>query len=141
MHIAAQLGERGTRIVESARARMGATVVKPDQLAAAVIGLWLAPHEGEPLTQSELAIMASEGGYVGAVQYDARLPQPIQDRIIARACAAWLIDEAGDESADAALVDYVASALCGSPRPLVKAVAAAADSMVERVKARHVAAK
>jgi hypothetical protein len=137
MHTAKRLGDVGDRIIESARARIGATVVKPDQLASAAIGLWLAPHEGEPRNECELAELVDRGDYAGAVQYDDRLPDEVKDRVIARACAAWLIEEAGEDASDGALVDYVATALCGAPKPLIRAEARALAGTVERVKARR----
>lgn len=110
------------RIVSLARARYGRTVVRSETLAGK-LGQWLVPHQGEPLTHEEALAEALEHGCSRYVQYDQRLShrsQAVIDRIIALSCAEQLIEEFGGDAGD---VDYVASALCGLPRPIVKASA------------------
>ena len=141
MQIARQLGDRGSRIVDSARERLGSDFVKPEPLAHA-LRILLAPHEGEPLTEAELqcAMDGDEGdgaGWLGAVQYDQRFAQPVIDRTIARECARFIVEEQGDDPTDRELVEYVATALCGAPRPIVKATAALVAPGVDRVRVKR----
>lgn len=125
MHNAQQLGERGRCIVTRARERFGRVVVKPETLAA-LLGIWLMPHGGEPLTERDALAEARAHDRTRVIQFrDDAHSQAVKERVIALACAAVLVEEAGEDPCDRPLVEYVASAVCGLPRPLVSANASA----------------
>lgn len=125
MHNAQQLGERGRRIVTHARERFGRVVVKPETLAA-LLGIWLMPHGGEPMSEGDALAEARSHDRTRVIQFrDDSHSQAVKERVIALACAAVLVEEADEDPCDRPLVEYVASAVCGLPRPLVSANASA----------------
>lgn len=87
--------------------------------------------KSEPMSGAEIAVKltetddAGEPKWLGVVEYDEGHGPQYRERIIALECARWIIADQGHDADDRALVEHVASILCGLAKPLVRAAAAA----------------
>jgi hypothetical protein len=106
-------------IISATHRDIGGALPMAAHVLAIACGFELAPN-GVLLPDAAAAVAA---GRARALAWDTTQPPAVQARCIALQCARWLVERA-NKSPDAAMVEAVASGLCGGCKPLVRATAA-----------------